>query len=896
MISISHSQAQQLIRRALDQPVADQALWSALQAHLESCAACRAYREQRLGVERDLRRGLRARWQGTVGPQPGLGGRLAVESQARSRRRQRAFQAGLVLAVCLLAFLWLRDRAAGPAPQAPLPPPPTAAPTPTPTPEPGEGFQGVLAFEARPGGNADIFLLETGPAGTQLTNLTDHPARDFEPAWSPDGAWIAFLSNRDRTEGSGAASGADIYIISVAGTRLTRLTADPSLSWSGPLAWSPDGRWIAATGTRRISSGGSLESERWIYRVNLDGSPPSALPYSRGASTPRFAPNLPLLAYLAEDDQLSFLRLYDARSGRTHDLLRGENVLGSQTGPGSAVLSDFDWSPDGATILYTVLQGAPERDPNYVLLRRLDIMRQIEGLGQAVDAARRSGRLLGNFPAITPVISASLSAGGELMYTRSYWRGGRGPACRPLESVPRALTTGLPVVCVESSIERAAWSSDGRWLAFAGQAQDEDRPGIYVFGLPGGERDPRAAERLHDLPAEINGAVLVRPDRPGAVLRPIDPQPARSIVLELPAVPPKAMMARVLLTRRGPAGISLRRLEPDGTGSAPLLTGAGAVCPSVSPDGSAVVYLGDSGQGRSDLYVIEEGRPDPRRVTRREGPARSGGETVNPPLAGRYGCAAWSPDGSTLAAWVEAGGRTFLALIPAEGVQPGSPARYLPVESPETHQRPIWSPDGRRLLFIQDRPGMLPAELAALDARSGRVTRLAAAPGWSGDSQAALSPDGSRLAYITQLYSPTGQIQAHLRLIHIRTGQSEPPLRLPIYDPLETAADTNGRVYSSQEFGSLAWVGNNRLGLAYFGSRDGNVPAALLLYDLETRAPATLETLNEDLLSADWSPDGRWVLYSTPSGLWSLSVRGALSRSSAPVWLAGEVAYEINWH
>ena len=36
--------------------------------------------------------------------------------------------------------------------------------------------------------------------GSNLRNLTNDPARDFSPSWSPDGRHIAFVSDRDGNE------------------------------------------------------------------------------------------------------------------------------------------------------------------------------------------------------------------------------------------------------------------------------------------------------------------------------------------------------------------------------------------------------------------------------------------------------------------------------------------------------------------------------------------------------------------------------------------------------------------------------------------------------------------------------------------------------------------------
>jgi Tol biopolymer transport system component len=89
--------------------------------------------------------------------------------------------------------------------------------------------------------------------------LFDSPEHDWGPAWSPDGAQIAFGSWRDGQP--------QLYVVNVDGSSLTRLTFNARFA-GGP-AWFPDGsriafnaRWRAATGISarsmlmvRVSSG-----------------------------------------------------------------------------------------------------------------------------------------------------------------------------------------------------------------------------------------------------------------------------------------------------------------------------------------------------------------------------------------------------------------------------------------------------------------------------------------------------------------------------------------------------------------------------------------------------------------------------------------------------------------
>ncbi len=65
--------------------------------------------------------------------------------------------------------------------------------------------------------------------GSNHTNLTNNPAGDDQPAWSPDGTKIAFYSASGRNT--------DIWVMNADGTDQTKITNN-----GGMPAWSPDGR------------------------------------------------------------------------------------------------------------------------------------------------------------------------------------------------------------------------------------------------------------------------------------------------------------------------------------------------------------------------------------------------------------------------------------------------------------------------------------------------------------------------------------------------------------------------------------------------------------------------------------------------------------------------------
>ena len=86
--------------------------------------------------------------------------------------------------------------------------------------------------------NFDIYVKMIGTNGPPL-RLTTDPASDHDPAWSPDGRFVAFLrvlpSRKDV-----------LVLIPAIGGLERRIT---EVSSGGRPTWSPDGNWLAVSDT-----------------------------------------------------------------------------------------------------------------------------------------------------------------------------------------------------------------------------------------------------------------------------------------------------------------------------------------------------------------------------------------------------------------------------------------------------------------------------------------------------------------------------------------------------------------------------------------------------------------------------------------------------------------------
>jgi dipeptidyl aminopeptidase/acylaminoacyl peptidase len=310
---------------------------------------------------------------------------------------------------------------------------------------------------------ANIWVVDT--TGGAPRRFTAGPRRDIEPRWSPDGARLAFLSERapkDKLQ---------LYVMPADGGEPTKLTALENGVSSA--AWSPEGTRLAFVsgvgGQREPDSEEEKRKSRPArvitsvkYRFNGEGFTYDRRPHVFVVSTDGSAP--------------------------------------VQISDGDFIDADPTWSPDGGSIVFTSARHTERDDDDASDLWRVDAK---GGIPQRLTAT--TGPVL--LPAFSP-------DGRSIAYLARPAKNAYGRNVR-LYVVPS--DGAASATCLTSALDRSCgalhvrplWSPDGRSIVVAGE--DHGDVGLWRAAASGHEPPARivgGARSINGFSASADGRVL----------------------------------------------------------------------------------------------------------------------------------------------------------------------------------------------------------------------------------------------------------------------------------------------------------------------------------------------------------------------------------------------------
>lgn len=280
-----------------------------------------------------------------------------IEDPLRAQNRVLSGVTVLLLAILVGVVLWATnparttgisaaeipfDASLFASPDAPLVPTDVAAaaldstPIPTITPLPSIlEVAGSMAYTVRENGQTDVWAIPVG--SRQPIRLTNDPADERDPAFSPDGRRIAYAGHSDGNW--------ELYVYDLTDGSTQRLTYDPAFQ-ANP-SWSSDGVWLTYEYYQD-------DTHIDIYVLRVDGTQaPIRIPAN--SASPDYAPS-----WSPDGRRIAFVSLRDGNQDIYVFSFDDQSVTNVTRTP----TRDEDhpaWSPDARFLAYSALDAGQEK-------------------------------------------------------------------------------------------------------------------------------------------------------------------------------------------------------------------------------------------------------------------------------------------------------------------------------------------------------------------------------------------------------------------------------------------------------------------------------------------------------------------------------------------------------
>jgi len=544
--------------------------------------------------------------------------------------------------------------------------------------------------------NWDLYLFDE-PGGAPH-KLTTDPSPDYNPAFSPDGRWVVFTSDRHGT--------ADLFALDLDGRGApVRLTSSNAMEDAA--AFSPDGRSLAFVSTES----GNPD----IFVMPFEPEEPDAATRARnitrdegGDFNPAFSPDGDWVAFSSNRDASDDLFWSpgapdDYRAGDVYVMRPdGTDVRRLTEDPGWD--GSPTWTPDGSLVFYSQRGGgAADRDAISESVGSGGLITRIHRMnsdGSGLQAVSGSGE-----SALSPAITSE----GRIAFT----------AQRDDRWTIVSTEADGSELRVESDVERDYWApaydpNSGRMIAFGPGEIDlatrfeTDAPGPFLANQPHNVELPDRTLKLH----AVRGYLPTL--SPAASEVATSEGFSRLVISRLDGTEKRVVFDSVREDRyRGDLGVFGPTWSDDG---AWLAFGVGL---PFSPDSDVDIW-----KSRADGSDAVDLTPD---------------SDANDALPD------FSPDGRRIVFRSSRDGNKEIYLMNADGTG----LRRL-TETEATNTMPSFSSSGERVAFVSTRDGDYEIYILDLgeDGSLGEVQRITNSPGR--DMHPKFSPDDKWLLFASQ--------------------------------------------------------------------------------------------------------------------------------------------------